>query len=189
MAMNAYKLQPAQMTRRDLALAVAYCRRCPLWREGGAVLGEGPMPADVMLIGEAPGEQEHRLKRPFVGPSGQLLEERLLPAAGLSREEVYITNVLLHHPPRNRDPLPEEVAACRPWLELQLEVVSPKVVVLMGKHAADAVLGQAPGAGLLVVRGRLYYLTYHPAAALRQPRLLPVITEQFRNVRRLLAYA
>lgn len=180
--------ETALSLRHELALAVARCQACPLHRQGGPVLGEGPLPAEVMLIGEAPGEQEHQLKRPFVGPSGRLLEERLLPAAGLSRQAVYLTNVLLHHPPRNRDPLPEEVAACRPWLELQLQLASPLLVVLMGRHAAQAVLGAAPGAGLLALaHGRAYYLTYHPAAALRQPRLMGALTEQFANVGRILA--
>ncbi len=138
------------------------------------VPGEGSAQAQVMLVGEAPGASEDRAGRPFVGRAGKLLEE-LLAEAGLARDEVYITNVVKARPPGNRDPKASEVAHCMPWLLAELELVSPRLVVPLGRHALAHF---APGrkitevAGtLLQEEGRALFPLLHPAAALRAPPL------------------
>jgi DNA polymerase len=154
------------------------------------VPGEGSHDAAVMLVGEAPGAQEDAQGRPFVGRSGALLDE-LLAAAGLERADVFITNVVKARPPGNRDPRPDEVAHHLPWLERQLELIEPAVVVTVGRHA----LGHfAPGrkvtevhGELLLERGRRIVPWLHPAAALRNRRLLPALFEDARALPRQLA--
>jgi uracil-DNA glycosylase family 4 len=134
------------------------------------VPGEGSARAEVMLLGEAPGRQEDLHGRPFVGAAGRLLDE-LLETAGLSRDEVFITNVLKARPPGNRDPRADEIEHGRPWLDEQLDLIRPKLVVPLGRHALERFL---PGSRITDVHGSLqraggwsYYPLYHPAAALR----------------------
>ena len=136
--------------------------------------GEGPADAAVMVVGEAPGRFEDELGRPFVGRAGQLLDE-LLAEAGLARDEVFITNVVKARPPGNRDPTKAEVAHWMPVLEAQLALVSPKLIVPLGRHALAhfapaAKIGEAHGRAL-VERGRELFPLYHPAAALRSTKL------------------
>jgi DNA polymerase len=130
------------------------------------VPGEGSATAEVMLVGEAPGANEDRLGRPFVGRAGLLLEE-LLAAAGLDRDEVWITNVVKARPPKNRDPRAPEVAHCMPWLAAEVELVRPRVIVPLGRHALKHF---APGEKIADVHGRLLdgrlFPLYHPAAAM-----------------------
>ena len=145
-----------------------------------------------MLVGEAPGSEEVRKGKPFVGRAGQFLEKQLLPLAGLERSGIRISNTLLHRPPNNRDPFPEEIEACRPWLQLQLEMVDPKLVVLLGRFAIKAVLGiEAPMKELngCFVRqhGRLYMLSMHPAAVLHQPSNRGLLLESFSGLGKVLA--
>jgi uracil-DNA glycosylase family 4 len=121
---------------------VMKCRRCTLWEEATqSVPGEGSTCAKVMFIGEAPGEQEDSLGMPFVGRSGKVLES-LLAGAGLSRDEVFIGNIVKHRPPGNRDPKPDEVVACTPWLEQQINTIRPPLLVPLGRHASRYVLGR-----------------------------------------------
>jgi DNA polymerase len=138
------------------------------------VPGEGPAPADVMIVGEAPGRNEDEQGRPFVGRAGRLLDE-LLEAAGLDRSAVFITNVLKARPPGNRDPKATEVRHSMPWLEAQLALVQPKLLVPLGRHALAHF---APGekiaevhGTLVTVRERRLFPLYHPAAALRSTRM------------------
>jgi DNA polymerase len=124
-----------------------------------------------MLIGEGPGAEEDRLGLPFVGPAGELLNKILL-AISLQRDEVYIANIVKCRPPQNRDPLPDEVSSCRPYLEAQIDLVQPKLVVLLGRVAAQTLLGNNLPLGKLrgswhTVRGVEARATYHPAALLR----------------------
>ncbi len=148
------------------------CERCPLHAgRRKAVFGEGDPSARVVCVGEAPGAREDESGRPFVGPAGQLLD-RLLLSVGFRREEVYICNVLKSRPPNNRDPRPEEIEACSPYLHRQLELIGPEVLVAFGAFAARTLLGAAGSLGSLrgkVHRYRGYPLvaTYHPAALLR----------------------
>ncbi len=156
-----------------LSVAIRGCTACSelVATRTTVVVGEAPPLARLALVGEAPGAQEDAAGRPFVGRAGQLLDE-LLAGAGLRRDEVAVLNVLKCRPPKNRPPLPTETANCRPWLERQLELVSPAVTVALGLSATRWFLGRAPT--LSAVRGRQHQLpgrlvipTYHPSAALR----------------------
>lgn len=147
----------------------------------------GPATARIMAVGEAPGESEDREGRPFVGAAGRLLTQ-LLEEIGLSRDDIFITNVLKSRPPGNRDPLPEEVVACAPYLDAQIEVLQPQVILLLGRHALQRLLPQAPGIsrahGTLVRQGeRTYMPCYHPAAALYNGSLLGVLRQDFQRLK------
>jgi DNA polymerase len=157
----------------ELAAKASACTRCRL-AEGrtNVVFGTGDPAAELMLVGEGPGAEEDRRGLPFVGRSGQLLDRLLLEELGWTRERCYIANVTKCRPPNNRDPLPDEVEACSPYLEEQLAIVDPKVVVTLGNFAARLLL--RTGEGVTRLRGRAYPFrrgvlvpTFHPAAALR----------------------
>jgi uracil-DNA glycosylase family 4 len=154
-----------------VAAEAAGCTRCRLHESRTQVVfGQGDPHADLMFVGEAPGFHEDRQGLPFVGPSGQLLN-RLLEGIGLRRQEVYVCNVVKSRPPKNRDPLPDEIAACRPWLDAQVRLVDPKVVVTLGNFAARTLLETTTGISRLRGRtypfqGRVLLPTFHPAAAL-----------------------
>ena len=151
------------------------------------VPGEGNPRAALMVVGEAPGRQEDEQGRPFVGAAGRLLGT-LLEEIGLAREDVFITNVLKARPPGNRNPRRAEVEHHRPWLEAQLEAVQPRLVVLLGKHALDALvpghkITQVHGGPLEGPDGRSYFPSLHPAAALRTPPLRATMREDFARIR------
>lgn len=160
---------------QKIADDVELCKRCPLYKTATrGVPGEGNPEAEILFVGEGPGQKEDELGRPFVGAAGKLLEE-LLRYVGLTRNDVYIGNVIKHRPPGNRDPLPDEVEACWPYLRRQIEVIQPKIIVLLGRHALERFL---PGKSISQVRGRayrvggtVYFAMYHPAAALYQGSL------------------
>ena len=158
--------------------ALAETRTC-------AVPGEGPLDSAVMFIGEAPGMNEDKQGRPFVGQAGQFLGE-LLAAAGLQREGVYICNVLKCRPPGNRDPLPGEIEACREYLDEQIDLVDPLVIVTLGRFSMAKFF---PGQSISRIHGRVkevagrYYVPmYHPAAALHQQSLRQTILDDFREL-------
>ena len=147
------------------------------------VPGEGNPLAEVMIVGEAPGAREDEQGRPFVGRAGKLLDE-LLGEAGLEREQVYITNVVKARPPGNRDPRADEVAHCMPWLETQLALIGPRLVVPLGR---DALAHFAPAAKIsevhgkpVIERGRALFPMYHPAAALYNQKLRATLLEDAR---------
>ena len=151
------------------------CRRCKLCEtRTQVVFGEGHRRPRLVVIGEAPGADEDASGRPFVGKAGQLLS-RMLAAIGLAREDVYIGNVLKCRPPGNRPPAPEEVAACRPYVEEQIRLLQPELLLLLGNHAAQAVL--QTDRGITSIRGELHQTpggwpalpTFHPAYLLRNP--------------------
>jgi len=153
--------------------AISACRHCPLWQgRVHTVPGAGPVPARLMLVGEAPGREEDLSGKPFVGRGGRLLDSAL-QLAGLDRSEIFITSVIKCRPPDNRKPLKKETASCLPYLEAQMEIVRPKVVCLLGNTAAAAVLGRQ---GIQALRGRIweerFAVTYHPAAVLRNKNLM-----------------
>ncbi len=151
------------------------CRRCDLCQQRRTlVFGVGDPDADLVVMGEAPGDQEDRQGEPFVGPSGQMLDKMLVHVLGLQREQVYILNVVKCHPPRNRNPLPEEVEACRPFLEAQLQAIRPKLVLVLGGVAFKALF--RTDTGITRSRGRWWDYqgipvmpTFHPAYLLRKP--------------------
>ena len=157
-----------------LAAMVATCTRCPLYSTAtNPVPGEGNPNAELVLVGEAPGATEDETGRPFVGAAGQLLN-KILAAIQLQREDVFICNVLKHRPPGNRNPRPEEVIACSPYLVRQIELIRPKVIVALGTFAAQTLLETKLSIGKL--RGQIHQyfgvplvVTYHPAALLRNP--------------------
>ncbi len=153
---------------------VAGCRRCGLWEtRAQTVFGRGNPRAALMFIGEAPGAEEDKQGLPFVGPAGKLLDKMIF-AMGLTQDEVYIANILKSRPPGNRDPKPDEVEACWPFLERQIELIDPRVICTLGRPAANALLDTNASMGSL--RGRWHTFngvpllpTYHPAYLLRSP--------------------
>ena len=184
-----------------VAAEAAGCTRCRLHQSRTQVVfGQGDPHADLMFVGEAPGFHEDRQGIPFVGPSGQLLN-RLLEDIGLRRQDVYICNVVKSRPPQNRDPQPDEIAACRPWLDAQVRLVDPKVVVTLGNFAAKTLLETTTGITRLrgqtyPFQGRVLLPTFHPAAALHAqgrrtagPSPLEAMEGDFRVLAELLAAA
>jgi DNA polymerase len=173
-----------------LRVAVLGCTRCRL-AEGrnSVVFGEGDRHADLLVVGEAPGHEEDRTGRPFVGPAGQLLN-KMLAAVGFKREEVFICNVLKCRPPSNRDPVGDEVAACRPYLRQQVEYVAPKAICAFGRFAAQALLETEQSLGRLrgvrhEFMGIPVVATYHPAALLRNAQWKRPTWEDLKMLRRI----
>ena len=169
---------------------VRVCQKCELAKgRTNAVPGEGPENAEIMFIGEAPGFHEDRQGRPFIGSAGKLLDE-LLATIGIKREQVYIGNVIKCRPPQNRDPLPEELAACKAYIEKQIELIKPRVIITISRFAMapwfpDKKISEIHGkpkkfGGLVVLP------MYHPAAALHQPSLKQVLVEDFKRVPQIL---
>lgn len=175
----------------EIAGQVRGCPKCELARtRTNAVPGEGNPEAQVMLIGEGPGFYEDRDGRPFVGNAGKFLNE-LLAKAGLKREEVFITNVVKCRPPGNRDPLPDEIAACAPYLEGQIAAIDPAVIVTLGRFSMARWF---PGERISKIHGqakregrRLVVPMYHPAAALHQQSLRATIEEDFERLPKFIA--
>ncbi len=182
-----------QMDLRQLACAVHHCTRCPLHQgRNRAVPGEGHLQADIMFIGEGPGFHEDKQGRPFVGQAGKLLAE-LLAGINLKRAEVFITNVVKCRPPNNRDPQPEELAACQGYLNRQIELIDPKVIVTLGRFSMYHFL---PGASISKIHGQAHRLghrlmapMFHPAAALHQPKYRPMLEEDFKKLPQFIAEA
>jgi len=192
-------LSTKERLMRELIEEIRNCKRCALHKtRRNPVPGEGSLSAQLMLVGEAPGYWEDLRGRPFVGAAGKLLNE-LLSAIGLSRGEVYIANILKCRPPGNRDPLPEEVDACTPFLDRQVELISPRVVVTLGRHSTSYFFSKA---GLEFrrmgdVHGKVYKIevlgvsfslipTFHPASALYNPKYRGMIEEDLHVVEDLL---
>ena len=181
-----------------LCAEVEACTLCDLHAtRTRAVPGEGDPASDLMFVGEAPGYHEDQQGRPFVGQAGKLLEQ-LLVSIGLTREKVFIANVLKSRPPNNRDPRPEEIAACQPYLWRQIALIRPKVICTLGNHATKLLTGDP--AGITRVHGRpqamtingvsLYlYPIFHPAAALYTPAMLTTLKEDFARLPELIAHA
>jgi len=180
-----------------IAEEVKNCRRCQLWSsKTNPVVGEGNLSPEVMFIGEAPGKNEDLQGRPFVGAAGKLLTE-LLEGIGLRREDVYITNVLKCRPPGNRDPLPEEVEACTPYLDEQVKALRPKFIVTLGRFSTAYAFSRAglSFTSMTRVRGKVFRATllglkvslmptYHPAAALYNPKLRDELVKDFNSIKR-----
>jgi uracil-DNA glycosylase len=171
------------------------CERCPLSAtRNRAVFGAGDADAELMFVGEAPGAEEDRQGLPFVGRAGQLLNQ-LLAEIGLSRDDVFIANVLKSRPPGNRDPQPEEIEACWPYLERQIQLIEPHVIATLGNFATKKITGSP--IGITRVRGTpqvhelagrtvFVFPLLHPAAALRTPALVETLREDFARLRSLL---
>ncbi len=177
----------------ELYEEIARCQRCEIARDRTqAVPGEGAEDADIVFIGEAPGWHEDQQGRPFVGPAGKFLNE-LLASINLGRQQVYITNVIKTRPPANRDPLPQEILNCRSWLDRQIEIIRPKIIVTLGRYSMALFF---PGKSIGKIHGTaekrdgiIYYAMYHPAAALHQQSLRQTIEADMRKIPELLAQA
>ena len=177
----------------QVAAEVNTCTKCNLCKtRTKAVPGEGNSSATIMLIGEGPGYHEDKQGRPFVGAAGQFLDE-LLASIGVKRSDVFITNVVKCRPPENRDPLPEEMSACAPYLDRQIAAINPKVIVTLGRFSMQkffagerisAIHGRARK-----INGRICVAMYHPAAGLHQASLRSTIVEDFKKVKQALAEA
>jgi DNA polymerase len=175
----------------DLYKEIIVCQKCILSQgRTHGVPGEGPEDADIMFIGEGPGFHEDRQGRPFVGAAGNYLNE-LLEKIGLQRESVYITNVIKCRPPGNRDPQPEEIEACRGYLDKQIDLIRPRLVVTLGRFSMQRYF---PNASISRIHGQpkrvggvIYYPMFHPAAALHQPRWRSLVEEDILRIPDLLA--
>ena len=173
-------------TLEEVASQVRQCTLCQLSQgRTNAVPGEGYDRAEVIFIGEGPGFHEDRLGRPFVGPAGQLLDQ-LLASIGLKREQVFVANMIKCRPPQNRDPLPEEMTACSKYLDRQIELINPKLVVTLGRFSLGRFF---PGESISRARGKLrqkdgrwIYPIMHPAAALHRPENKAAIVSDFKAI-------
>jgi uracil-DNA glycosylase len=178
------------MTLEELHEKCRACTRCRLRETATQVVpGEGSPDSDIMFIGEGPGKVEDKTGRPFVGPAGKFLDE-LLAGIGLQREEVFIANMVKCRPPENRDPQEDEMETCRPWLDKQIEVIDPKVFVPLGRFAMkkflpSAVISKEHG-NLYERSGRVYFVMYHPAVALYNGSMRPVLKEDIETLKRYL---
>ena len=182
----------------ELYREVQQCRRCPLYAtRTNAVFGSGNADADLMFVGEAPGFHEDQQGKPFVGAAGKLLD-KLLEEIGLSREDVFIANVLKSRPPGNRDPQPEEIEACKPYLWKQIELIEPLVICTLGNFSTKLLTRRQDGITRVhgkpqdhVISGlpiRIYPI-YHPAAGLRSTAMLETLRQDFQQLPELLAAA
>jgi uracil-DNA glycosylase len=175
----------------QVADEVSVCIKCTLHHSRkNAVPGEGPVNAEIMFIGEGPGFHENEQGRPFVGAAGKFLEE-LLASIGLTREEVFITNVVKCRPPGNRDPQQEELDTCYQYLERQIHAINPKVIVTLGRFSMARFLPNAKISDIhgqpARIKNRLVVPMYHPAAALHQPSLRPTVERDFSLLPELIA--
>ena len=160
-------------------------KNLPLFGHANLVFGEGNPEAEIMFIGEAPGFHEDKLGRPFVGQAGKLLD-KLLAEIKWPRGSVYITNIVKRRPPENRDPSPEEIAAYKPYLKKQIQIVDPKIIAPLGRFAmnyflSNAKISQDHGKAY-TLRGKIIYPLYHPAAALRSTTVLKDLEHDFRKL-------
>ena len=183
----------AEETLRDVAAEINVCQKCELsLSRKNAVPGAGPANAEIMLIGEGPGFHENEQGLPFVGQAGKLLNE-LLEHGGFKREQVFVTNVVKCRPPGNRDPKPEELSACQAYLEKQIEAINPLIIITLGRFSMagyfkDAKISHIHGHASWI-GGRFIIPMYHPAAALHQPKLKPVIIQDFSQLSELVEKA
>jgi len=183
----------AEETLAQVAKEVAVCQKCALYHSRkNSVPGEGPANSEIMYIGEGPGFHENEQGRPFVGAAGQFLDE-LLAQAGLMRSDVWIGNVVKCRPPGNRDPLPEELAACNEYLERQMAAINPRIIITLGRYSMGKFM---PGVKISQVHGqmrrvgnRFVIAMFHPAAALHQGSLKPAILHDFAQLPKLLEQA
>ncbi|OGJ54646.1 hypothetical protein A3D11_01020 [Candidatus Peribacteria bacterium RIFCSPHIGHO2_02_FULL_49_16] len=179
-----------KLTLPELQKQLRSWKGCKLAMTANPVLGEGDHNSTIMFIGEAPGQKEDELGRPFVGAAGQFLNE-LLASIGLKREEVYISNVIKFRPPNNRDPTDEEKEQCMPWLKMEIAIIKPKVIVPLGRHALGHFF---PNIGITKAHGKPQKLTdditifpiYHPAAALHNGNLRQSLIDDFQALKKFL---
>jgi uracil-DNA glycosylase len=170
---------------KQLELEMAANTALPLTGQANLVFGEGNIDCAVMFIGEAPGANEDRERRPFVGRGGQLLDQQIA-AIGWKRADVYISNIVKRRPPENRDPLPAEIEAYKPYLTRQIDIISPRVIATLGRFSMNYFLPEAKmtrdHGRVFLVDGRMIYPIYHPAAALRSTEMMNTFKEDFKKL-------
>jgi len=163
------------------------CKKCPLWKSRkNTVPGEGPIYAKIIIIGQAPGAEEDKTGRPFVGRAGNFLN-RLLKIAGIKREKVFITSPIKCFPPKNRKPTKEEIKTCLPYLEQQMEVINPRKIILLGGVAFSLFFPKEKlnnFRGKIIKKdGKVYFPTYHPAAGLRFPNIRRILEKDSKKIK------
>ena len=172
--------------------SVLICKKCTLGHQRtNAVPGSGNPKSTILFIGEAPGRYEDEQGVPFVGRAGRLLDS-LLESIGLDRSEVFVTNMLKCRPPKNRDPLPDELKACGPYLNKQIELINPKIIVTLGRFSfawffPDIPIGEARGKPINLENGTVVYPMYHPAAALRNGKIRQKAEQDFLNLQKIIS--
>ncbi|MEA3357767.1 MAG: uracil-DNA glycosylase [Patescibacteria group bacterium] len=176
------------MTLEELHKQCLECQKCGL-RSGATqvVPGEGSPNAEIMFIGEGPGKVEDKTGRPFVGPAGKFLDV-MLKSIGLERGDIFIANMVKCRPPNNRDPQENEMAACKPWLDKQIELINPRVIVPLGRYAMNKFMPSAVISkehGKIYARGdKVYFVMYHPAVALYKGSMREVLLKDFGNLKK-----
>ncbi len=167
---------------KELAEKINACKRCELWKERkNTVPGEGSAESKLMFIGEAPGNREDELGEPFCGKSGEFLDE-LFAIAKIRRDSVFITSVIKCRPPNNRVPKTDEIRACRTYLDKQIELVNPKIIVLLGETALNTLLGMkgiSSQHGKVIKKDRIYIPMFHPSAGMRFPKIRKEMERDF----------
>lgn len=180
-----------KLVAEKLAEQIATCKKCPLYKTAlNAVPGEGNLGSKIVFVGEAPGATEDQTGHPFVGRAGKLLTDSL-NKIGLKREDVWIGNILKHRPPNNREPQPDEIQSCEPFLTVQLRLVKPELVVTLGRFALyyfykDGKISRDHGSLIKTDNGFFVYPVYHPAAALRRGDMLNDFTSDFLRIPQIL---
>lgn len=179
------------MTKLEkLNVQIRKCKKCPLWKSAtNAVPGEGPATAKIFFLGEAPGAEEDKQGRPFVGMAGRFLDKELKKFS-LDRKKIFITGTVKHRPPRNRRPKPKEIVACLPWTKRQFEIIKPRLICLLGDVAVKAMLGKGYSVlkdhGKIVKIGkRVFLIMPHPAAAMRFPKMKKAFERDLKILKRL----
>jgi DNA polymerase len=175
------------MNLSELNKIIRSCKKCSLWKTRiNAVPGEGPSTAKIMLLAQNPGRNENIQGKPFVGISGKFLD-KLLNSINLKREEVFITGAVKCYTPKNRKPTKEEIEACKPYLLKQIELIKPKIIVLLGEVALESLLNEKEISKLhgrvIEKNGKIYFPTFHPAAAMRFPKIRKKMQEDFEKLK------
>ncbi len=185
------KLRTREEKLLEIYEEASKCKKCPLWRgRKKVVFGHGNPYSQVLFVGEAPGEDEDRIGIPFVGRAGTKLTQIMLKY-GIKREGVYITNTLKCRPPSNRDPKPDELQICFEYLKKQIKIISPEIILCLGRYASFVILGEKRGVSYLRHGefhrfGARIFVTYHPSAILRKPDLTPLFEEDIYRISKLI---
>ena len=175
---------------KKLSQMIKRCRKCPLWRyRKNPVPGEGPLNSKLFFVGEAPGRLEDETGRPFVGPSGKFLE-KLLNSIGLKRKNVFLTGIVKCRPPNNRKPTRKEIEACKRYTLKQIEIIRPSLIIVLGATASEGLLdirkiGKLHGK-IIEKNGNKYFITFHPSAARRFPKIRKLMIKDFKKLKSLL---
>jgi len=172
---------------KKLNQEIRNCKKCPLWKtRKNAVPGEGPANAKIMVIGQAPGAMEDKTERPFVGPAGKFLD-KLLKIAKIDRKKIFVTSPIKCFPPKNRKPKKEEIEACLPYLKRQIEIINPKKFILLGEIAFSVFFPKKELSSFrgkwIEEGGKKFFVTYHPAAGIRFPKIKKILEKDFKKLR------